>query len=450
MGRNSAKRIFKIPGRWQPYTPVGDQIAGTRFISFKVPLKEEFNINLSEVERFTPKDLIAKVSEKSLQLGLVIDFTYTDRYYDSKEIMDAGVEYEKIKTVGHNIPDREIVERFTSVVQKFLEDNADNEKLIGVHCTHGVNRSGYILCRYMIDHLGLEPDAAIEAFNKARGHDLERENYLCELRGGTAVEIEEVERMMEEKHLKEMKPNRTPKRIRKTPPPPRTDKKKRPPRHVRLQSSNEGWSEGGSDRTQGLGMRGRDRGNQGRGFGNHRQPWGHDAYDRHGAYSHQRGGWGDNGPGLGDSGSGFGRPGPMYRNPQRGWGGQRSGFHPTSHSLGEEAPAWDNQGCGFGESGFGWGNQGSRFGKQGPGLGNQVPGLGHQVPGYGNAYHDWGKDIGFVDSDQERIKEAMKEGFQMGVKSALNRGLSRSTEGLPRSRDRNVEIGRRRSGEERW
>ncbi len=33
--------------------------------------------------------------------------------------------------------------------------------LVGVHCTHGLNRTGYLVCRYMIDKLDFEPEAAI-------------------------------------------------------------------------------------------------------------------------------------------------------------------------------------------------------------------------------------------------------------------------------------------------
>lgn len=35
--------------------------------------------------------------------------------------------------------------------------------LIGVHCTHGVNRTGYLICHYMIYSLGMSPMDAIES-----------------------------------------------------------------------------------------------------------------------------------------------------------------------------------------------------------------------------------------------------------------------------------------------
>lgn len=33
--------------------------------------------------------------------------------------------------------------------------------MIGVHSKHGVNRAGYMICRYMIEELGIQPEQAI-------------------------------------------------------------------------------------------------------------------------------------------------------------------------------------------------------------------------------------------------------------------------------------------------
>ena len=35
------------------------------------------------------------------------------------------------------------------------------DALIGLHCTHGVNRTGYLICRYLIEKLKWNPDDAI-------------------------------------------------------------------------------------------------------------------------------------------------------------------------------------------------------------------------------------------------------------------------------------------------
>ncbi|XP_065507837.1 RNA/RNP complex-1-interacting phosphatase [Caloenas nicobarica] len=170
----------RVPQRWTDYIPLGRRIPGTRFIAFKVPLKRSFDRNLHPEERFSPRDLIKKIKEQKEELGLIIDLTYTTRYYGPEEL-PATLCYSKILTMGHEIPNKHTIFQFKCVVNKFLRDNQDNDKLIGVHCTHGLNRTGYLVCRYLIDVEGMEADTAIELFNRSRGHPIERTNYIQDL-----------------------------------------------------------------------------------------------------------------------------------------------------------------------------------------------------------------------------------------------------------------------------
>lgn len=54
---------------------------GTRFIAFKVPLQKKFEAKLMPEECFSPLDLFNKIQEQNEELGLIIDLTYTQRYY---------------------------------------------------------------------------------------------------------------------------------------------------------------------------------------------------------------------------------------------------------------------------------------------------------------------------------------------------------------------------------
>ncbi|XP_060643263.2 RNA/RNP complex-1-interacting phosphatase isoform X1 [Anolis sagrei] len=173
----------KLPDRWTNYLPLGRRLPKTRFIAFKVPLHERFGFKLAPQERFTPEDLINQIREQKEDLGLIIDLTYTTRYYQPKELPDT-LQYCKILTVGHEVPSNETIYQFKSVVKKFLAENQHNDKLIGVHCTHGLNRTGYLVCRYLIDVDGMHPNKAIELFNSCRGHSIERKNYIEDLRSG--------------------------------------------------------------------------------------------------------------------------------------------------------------------------------------------------------------------------------------------------------------------------
>ncbi|KAM6040468.1 RNA/RNP complex-1-interacting phosphatase-like [Chlamydotis macqueenii] len=171
---------FRIPDRWTNYIPLGRRLPGTRFIAFKVPLKKSFEQHLHPRERFSPRDLIKKIKEQKEELGLIVDLTYTTRYYGPEEL-PATLCYSKILTMGREIPNQETVFEFKRVVRDFLRENKDNDKLVGVHCTHGLNRTGYLVCRYLIDVDGMEPNAAIQLFNRARGHPIERTNYIQDL-----------------------------------------------------------------------------------------------------------------------------------------------------------------------------------------------------------------------------------------------------------------------------
>ncbi|XP_072095452.1 uncharacterized protein [Mobula birostris] len=172
-----------VPDGWRGIIPVGRRIPRTRFIAFKVPLKGAISQRLTANQKFSPKDLIAKIKEQNEELGLIIDLTYTTRYYTEKDL-PKSVQYQKLYTVGHEVPDDATILQFKRRVRKFLWENADNDKIIGVHCTGGINRTGYLICRYLIDVEEVDPETTIELFNTARGHKMDGAVYLADLRCG--------------------------------------------------------------------------------------------------------------------------------------------------------------------------------------------------------------------------------------------------------------------------
>ncbi|ALC40710.1 CG13197 [Drosophila busckii] len=166
-----------IPDRWLNYRPIGERIHGTRFIAFKVPLSEYVNEDVEEACRLAPSSLLQSVNN----LGIIIDLTNTNRYYNRQVFIEQNVEHQKLMIPGHRTPQRWMSEKFCEHVSEFLEANSDNDKLIGVHCTHGVNRTGYLICYFMITKLNMSPELAMEAFAAARGHPIERQNYTQSL-----------------------------------------------------------------------------------------------------------------------------------------------------------------------------------------------------------------------------------------------------------------------------
>ncbi|XP_060071275.1 probable tyrosine-protein phosphatase F54C8.4 [Ylistrum balloti] len=175
------------PDRWLDYSNVGKVIPGTNILCFKVPLKNGLLRQVPPDLWFTPKQLIDHVEKEQHKLKLVIDLTFTTKYYFKDEFTKNGVKYLKIFTEGHVIPHDDVVHRFYDAIEtnKAMSEKGD---VVGVHCTHGINRTGYMVCRYMIERLAFKPEEAISAFNAARGHDIERENYLADLHTKTFLE----------------------------------------------------------------------------------------------------------------------------------------------------------------------------------------------------------------------------------------------------------------------
>lgn len=176
------RKSNKLPQRWDKYTTIGNVVPGTRFLPFKTPLREDIcKRTLPENNWFTPAMLL----EKAPNLKLIIDLTQTDRYYPREYFVGNGIRHKKIVCPGggKQLPSRHIIHEFNRAIDAFLqsEEALNGDALIGVHCTHGLNRTGYLICKYMVERSGISANTAIEAFENARGHKMERDVYINDL-----------------------------------------------------------------------------------------------------------------------------------------------------------------------------------------------------------------------------------------------------------------------------
>ncbi|TMS33906.1 hypothetical protein L596_001594 [Steinernema carpocapsae] len=153
---------------------MGCRIPATRFIAFKTPLCHAYT-KQCEHNKFDLEDLFGYCAH----IGMIVDLTFTYRYYDRKLVeANYGVIHKKIGCGGHNVEEQEDKYlQFRDVVKEFLESSSP-DKLVGVHCTHGLNRTGYMVCRYLIEEEGWDAEETIDAFGTARGHPIERVNYM--------------------------------------------------------------------------------------------------------------------------------------------------------------------------------------------------------------------------------------------------------------------------------
>ncbi|TGZ69029.1 hypothetical protein CRM22_003965 [Opisthorchis felineus] len=166
------------PDRWEDYTPLGVPVKGTRLLPIRLPIPLDKSRYIPPHQRFNFDDLFAHVRRYGQSICCIIDLTFT-KYYDPRILHSMGVRYHKIYVEGHQVPDPKHVDEFVRVIQSERERSSDG--LIAIHCTHGVNRTGYLICRYLIDVLKMDPADALREFEFARGHPLERQNYIDHL-----------------------------------------------------------------------------------------------------------------------------------------------------------------------------------------------------------------------------------------------------------------------------
>ncbi|XP_033730808.1 RNA/RNP complex-1-interacting phosphatase-like [Pecten maximus] len=105
------------PDRWLDYSNVGKVIPGTNIVCFKVPLKNGLLRQVPPEMWFTPKNLIDNMEKECHKLVMVIDLTFTTKYYFKDEFTKNGVEHLKVFTEGHVIPSDDIVHRFFDAVE---------------------------------------------------------------------------------------------------------------------------------------------------------------------------------------------------------------------------------------------------------------------------------------------------------------------------------------------
>ncbi|KCV71457.1 hypothetical protein H696_02403 [Fonticula alba] len=151
------------------------------FLALKAPLDSNYDSRLRKEDYWTPQMLFAEAEKNNWgTIGLVIDLTKSSRYYDERIVTDLAARYVKIICQGRGAtPTPDQVSQFVSAVDSFLVHNP--EKIIAVHCTHGCNRTGFMLAAYARMRCGLSVDAAINIFAKSRCPGIYKHDYLRDL-----------------------------------------------------------------------------------------------------------------------------------------------------------------------------------------------------------------------------------------------------------------------------
>eukprot|EP00040_Diaphanoeca_grandis_P005486 m.33025 g.33025 ORF g.33025 m.33025 type:complete len:719 (-) comp16747_c0_seq1:423-2579(-) len=174
------KQDKRVPDRWHFCPRKGNSIVWTDedkkegFLPFKAPLDERYDAVVQPGERWDPPMLTAIASLRNI--GLVIDLTKSYRYYDAANLSEqASLEVVRLECEGHEgAPTEEQSNRFIETCEKYWKEHPGT--VIGVHCTHGFNRTGFMICSYLSKFQSIEQ--AIFNFSEARPPGIYKEEYV--------------------------------------------------------------------------------------------------------------------------------------------------------------------------------------------------------------------------------------------------------------------------------
>jgi len=162
--------------KWLRFVKYNKFIDQVDIIPFKCPLMKKFDKHLLEGEPFHFQEVYDYSVTVNKPITDIIDLTFTDKYYKPKQddFATTNVTHHKFKIPGKKVP---TAEQLKSIMDT-MENLAKEKRVMGVHCTHGINRTGYIICTFMVQRLGWEPQAAMDAFAVARGIPIQHQEYI--------------------------------------------------------------------------------------------------------------------------------------------------------------------------------------------------------------------------------------------------------------------------------
>lgn len=175
---SSTPELKNVPDRWPLCPKFGERIPGTPFVPMKTPLGEKFNKVLYEEHHFTPRQFIEAQRARGRNVVAVFSFANTTMRYNVDEF--GGAEVFSIKCNKEAPEDRHYNE-FREKLASLRERLSGPDDVVAIHCTHGFNRTGFIIVRYLVQECGMRLEEAITTFREYRSPGIYKEDYLRKL-----------------------------------------------------------------------------------------------------------------------------------------------------------------------------------------------------------------------------------------------------------------------------
>lgn len=88
------------------------------------------------------------------------------------------IQYYKCATVSKVAPDHNSIRRFVQLIDDILAETSEPMPLVAVHCHYGFNRTGFLICCYLIERLGWSVREAVEGFKRAKAPGIKHPHFV--------------------------------------------------------------------------------------------------------------------------------------------------------------------------------------------------------------------------------------------------------------------------------
>lgn len=88
------------------------------------------------------------------------------------------VQYYKCATVSKVTPDGSAIRRFIQLIDDILANTESPHPLVAVHCHYGFNRTGFLICCYLVERLGWTVAEAVAGFKAAKAPGIKHQHFI--------------------------------------------------------------------------------------------------------------------------------------------------------------------------------------------------------------------------------------------------------------------------------
>ena len=159
--------------KWGDYQSLGSAVRGTRIVPMKTPLAEKYFQADATTFALTISSMLAEQRALGQHIGMIIDLSNHDCLYEG-EVPD-GIERVHVRNVAKSVPSVRDVKKALDAITRFT---ATDDRYVAIHCAYGFNRTGFIVCCYLVEVCGLTVDEALARFSDARAPGVKHQNFI--------------------------------------------------------------------------------------------------------------------------------------------------------------------------------------------------------------------------------------------------------------------------------